>query len=109
MSLIDLEKNKLNEWAKKNSKNSSFFSNSGEDTYYSISKDEEVVYEFYYENIPQLKKMMEEKKEIVHDTQIDLVCSVAAFKYKSSVVKVDAKPNIEKEHNEMIPDFIYNF
>lgn len=109
MSLIDLEKRKLNEWAKKKKDAESFFFCDSADSYYSVSDDKEVIYEFHYETIPNLKKLMEEKKKVVHDAQIDLVCSVAAFKYRNSIVKPEAKKKELVDEKNMIPDFIYNF
>lgn len=106
MSLIDLEKTKLNEWAKKRNDAESFFRDAEGETYFSVSDKTDIVYDFHFENIPQLKKLMEERKKMVHDMQMDLVCSVAAFKYRNTVVQ----PEIEKkEEKNVIPDFIYNF
>ena len=51
---------------------------------------------------------MEERKQTVHDTQMDLVCSVAAFKYRNTVIQPEKEKKEEKEKN-VIPDFIYNF
>ena len=109
MSLIDLEKAKLKEWAKKDGKNILPFFDSTKDSYYYESEDTEVIYEFYYENIPQLKKLLEKKKRVVHDAQMDLVCSVAAFKYRNSIVSQGVEEENRRDKKEMISDFIYNF
>ncbi len=108
MSLIDLEKTKLIEWAKNKNDAESFFRDEKGETYFSVSDKTDIIYEFHFENIPQLKKLMEERKQTVHDTQMDLVCSVAAFKYRNTVIQPEKEKKEEKEKN-VIPDFIYNF
>lgn len=109
MSLIDLEKTKLTEWAQKKTDAESFFLNAPTESYYSVSDDKEVIYEFHYENIPQLKKLMEEKTKVVHDDQMNLVCTVAAFKYRNSIMQTKEKKKEVKDGKSVIPDFIYNF
>lgn len=104
MSLIDNEKNKLFEWAELS--NYAFHTTDDNGSFFSDIDADDKIYEMKFDTIPELKKMLTEKKKQVNDSSVDLVCAVATFKYKNQFLQ---EKKVEENTEDVIPDFIYNF
>ena len=80
MSLINNEKNKLFEWAELSNYT---FRTTDDDSFFSDIDADDKIYEMKFDTLPDLKKLLTEKKKHVKDSSVDLVCAVATFKYKT--------------------------
>ena len=86
----------------------------GKYTFKEINKKLESYFELYdnipnveelsFENIPQLKMLLQRKKKVIVSEQIDNLCAIAAFKNKPP--KEDSQVNNSAQME--LPDFIYN-
>ena len=107
MSLIDTEQEKLKEWVQENKGH--FFSGFDEqtDSYFINSEKDGFMYDLEFSDIRELRELLEHKKTKIHDKKVDLICAVAAFKRKPTILNIGKK--MTKEEKQTLPDYIYRF
>ena len=106
MNLIDAEKEKLIELLKGQHFEYEFpVINKSVDSYfeeYEFAK-ERGIYEMSFHSIPELLRMLHEKKCVINSKKVNIQCAVSAFQNRKKYKKE------EIEENNNIPEYIYNF
>ncbi len=107
MSSIDIEKERMKEWAKINKGDYFPRIDTEAESYFEDCKTNMEITELQFSDMKQLQALLESGKIAVKDKKIDLICAVAAFKRKQSKVDLAGRGNTREDKE--LPDFIYQF
>lgn len=116
MNLTDkTEKDIILEWAEgkfQENLRTQIFSLSGAETYWEMCDSESDIEEFDFDNIPEVKAILEQKLKDSYYKELVLPLAVAIFKEKQ-LVDIEEKVTLDDRGNQedvfTIPEFVYPF
>lgn len=109
MKRIKKEQEKIREWVE----NIDDFRYEGIDkslnSYFNISENDEmtIIYEYQFQNIIELEKLLHNRKRTIHSEIIDKICAIAAFKERNDARGAN-EDVINEDRDWELPEFIYN-
>ena len=116
MNLTDkTEKDIILEWAEENFQENlqmQMFSSFEAETYWEMCDSESDIEEFDFDNVPEVKAILEQKLKDSYYKELVLPLTVAVFKEKQ-LVDIEEKATLKDRENQedifTIPEFVYPF